>query len=541
MRVVQALMTLGFAVALSACGETSMTFNQGEPDIERLSDPAEAAEAALRADSTYDTVFDKAGREFGIPPAVLKAISFAQTRYEMVEGHEEFEGRPVSVGLMGLSAADLERASELTGATPEAIRTDALENVRAAAALIDAAAKELSLDRSDVRNLAPAVATMMDVEDLEARRSFVNDEVFHTLRLGVGAPSEELAQSGQALSLELEGELGTSQQELSVAPDYSKAVWRPSPNYNARPSGNIGKPGMVIIHTCEGAYSGCWGWLNNRASGASAHYVVNSNGSEISQLVRESQRAWHIAANYSCGYNNNVECWRNGYSSNHFTIGIEHAGYASQTSFPDGQLNASAQLVCNITKKHGIARDRYHIVGHGKLQPWNRTDPGPNWPWTTYLNKINSYCTSTPTPAPTGSIIIDSNNSNNDQKKGYIQVSSNWISTNSSAGYYGTGYYYASTAAVSDGATFWFYLPTAQTRTIDAWWVAGANRSPAAPFVAFNAAGTNLGTKNVNQQVNGGKWNTVGTWNFSAGWNKIVVSRWAATGHVVIADAVRVR
>ncbi len=540
MRVVQALMILGIAAGLSGCGETALTLTQAEPDIERLSDPAEAAEAALRADSTYDTVFDKAGREFGIPPAVLKSISFAQTRYQMVEGHEEFEGRPVSVGLMGLSSAHLERAAELTGATAEEIRTDPLQNVRAAAALLDAAAKELSVDRSDVRNFAPAVAELMDVGDAEARRNFVNDEVFHTLRLGVGAPSEELSQSGQALSLELEGDLGTSKQALSVAPDYAKAVWRPSPNYNARPSGNIGKPGMVIIHTCEGGYSGCWGWLNNPSAGASAHYVVNSNGSEISQLVRESQRAWHIAANYDCANNSSVECWRNGYSSNHFTIGIEHAGYASQSSFPDGQLNASAALVCNITKKYAIPRDRYHVVGHGKLQPWNRTDPGPNWPWTTYLNKINSYCGSGGGTAP-AAIIVDSNNGNNDKTKGYIQVSSNWTSSNATPGYYGTGYFHASTAAVSDGATFWFYLPTAQTRTIDAWWVAGTNRSPSAPFVAFNAQGTNLGTKSVNQQINGGKWNTVGTWNFTAGWNKVVLSRWTATGHVVIADAVRIR
>jgi hypothetical protein len=41
-----------------------------------------------------------------------------------------------------------------------------------------------------------------------------------------------------------------------------------------------------------------------------------------------------------------------------------------------------------------------HIVGHGQLQPWNRTDPGRNWPWTSYLAKVNSAC-STPTPTPT--------------------------------------------------------------------------------------------------------------------------------------------
>ena len=57
--------------------------------------------------------------------------------------------------------------------------------------------------------------------------------------------------------------------------DYPDAIWRASPNYSARPSGTAGKVAMVIIHTCEGGYAGCWGWLRNSASGVSAHYVVS--------------------------------------------------------------------------------------------------------------------------------------------------------------------------------------------------------------------------------------------------------------------------
>lgn len=325
----------------------------------------------------------------------------------------------------------------------------------------------------------------------------------------------------------------------AVAPDYpvSGTIWRPSPNYNARPSGDIGKVHMVIIHTCEGSYSSCWSWLTNSASSASAHYVVNGTGSEISQLVRESQRAWHIGATYECSRNGSHECWRNGYSSNHFTVGIEHSGYASQTSFPVGQIDASAKLSCDISKAYGIPRDRYHYVAHGQLQPYNRTDPGPNWPWTDYMNRINSHCGTSSGSA----IIVDSNNSNNNSSVARIEVSSNWTSTSSSPGYYGSGYYFANTAAVSDGATFWFYLPSAGTKTIDAWWTAGTNRSSTAPFIAYNAAGTEVGRVNVNQQVNGGAWRTLGTWSFSAGWNRVVLSRWTTSGYVVIADAVRVR
>ena len=46
---------------------------------------------------------------------------------------------------------------------------------------------------------------------------------------------------------------------------------------------------------------------------------------------------------------------------------------------------------------------------------------------------------------------------------------------------------------------------------------------------------------NVNQQANGGKWNTLGTYSFTAGWNKVQLSRWTTTGFQVVADAVQVR
>src|SRR5690606_32510446 len=138
-----------------------------------------------------------------------------------------------------------------------------------------------------------------------------------------------------------------------------------------------------------------------------------SDGKEISQLVTEANRAWHVAASYNCNLNGGTMCGRQGQSVNTFSIGIEHAGYASQKSFPGGQIEASAKLVCDMTKAHGIPRDRFHIVGHGKLQPYNRTDPGPNWPWSSYISRINTLCGSggtKPPPAPSsGGLVIDSN------------------------------------------------------------------------------------------------------------------------------------
>lgn len=141
----------------------------------------------------------------------------------------------------------------------------------------------------------------------------------------------------------------------------------------------------------------------------------------------------------------------------------------------------------------------------------------------------------------TRAIVVDSNNARNDASIARSAVSGNWSAATAASGYFGTGYYYATVAAVSDTADFWFYLPEAGTRTIDAWWTQGSNRSSTAPFIVENAGGTVLGRVSVNQQVNGGKWNALGSWNFSRGWNRVRLSRWTTNGSVVIADAVRIR
>lgn len=479
-----------------------------------------------------DAVFARAGAEFSVPADLLKAISFTETRWQMVKGEVEFEGMPAASGLMALRGQNVVDGAALARVTEEDARTDPLANVRAAAALLDRWAAAAGIARGELGAWAPVVARYSGIAGQDGQASYVHDGVYATLASGAVATRE--GRPWLSISpIDVDPDFPAAQ-STAMSADYASAVWRPSPNYNARPTGSIGVPAMVIIHTCEGSYSSCWSWLTNPSAGTSAHYVVNESGSEISQLVLEANRAWHIGATYDCTLNSSVDCWRNGYSSNHFTIGIEHGGYASQSSFPVGQVDASAKLSCDISKDHNIPRDKYHFVAHGQLQPYNRTDPGPNWPWTDYLNRINTHCGS-------GAIIVDSNNGNNDAAVARMDVSANWISSSGTAGYYGSGYYYASTQAISDGATFWFYLPANATKTVDAWWTAGTNRSATAPFIAYNAAGTEVGRVAMNQQLNGGKWNAVGTWAFTAGWNKVVLSRWTTTGYIVVADAVRIR
>jgi len=487
---------------------------------------------------SLDGDFAQAARTYDVPVDLLKAIAYVETQWQVIAGEEEHEGRPAGVGVFALWGDNLALGAKAAGLDVEAVQLDTAANITAAAARLAALAAERGVSGTDVMAWMPVVAAYSQNPDPESQQGYA-DDVLRVLASGASAIAEDgtvvgtLAPNAELVAPQTFIPFGTS--------DYPSSVWRPSPNYNSR---NGTPVSLVVIHTCEGNYAGCWGWLRNSAAGASAHYVVKENGAEITQLVREASRAWHVAAPYQCSRAGGQQCNRNGQSTNTFSVGIEHAGFASQASFSSGMIEASAKLTCDITKSHNIVRDRNHIVAHGQLQPWNRTDPGKNWPWSHYIDRVRAHCGSGGGGGGGGggtTIIVDSNNANNNQNVAKVTLTGAWTSSAGTPGYYGTGYWFANTAETSAPATFWFYQASAGSRTIDAWWTAGTNRSTAAPFVAYNAAGTEVGRRAVNQQGSGSQWVTLGTWNFSAGWNKVSLSRWAPAGKVVVADAIRVR
>src|SRR5574341_878605 len=360
--------------------------------------------------SPFDAAFAAAANEFNVPEPLLRAIGWTQTRWQMVRGTQEFPGRPAAYGVMALRGEALERGAALAGVTLDAAQSDPQANIRAAAALLARYAADAGIDRARPEAWAPAVARWSGIDLPEPRAAYLS-------RVNaVLAPEHQMTASGFSPSvaqLPCGGEPG---------PDYSSAIWRPSPNFNQRPADATGIPHIVIIHTCEGEYTGCWSWLANSASQVSAHYVVDEGGTEISQLVLERNRAWHIAALYRCDLNHQHDCWLNGVQSNDFTVGVEHAGFASQDSFPASQIQASAALVCDLTRRRNIPRDWQHIVAHGQLQPEDRTDPGPHWPGVRYIQWIQRDC---------GEIVVDDAASYNDSAVAASDGPSGWPASDS--------------------------------------------------------------------------------------------------------------
>lgn len=493
------------------------------PPQQPVAAAAVAVVARLPA-TRYDALIAAAARAHDIDAGLLKAIAWTETRFHETVPEDPDEpldhhGQPAAWGVMALRGERMERAAGLAGLDAADVRRSAAAGITAAAALLAEEARAAGVAHLPPSQWAPALERYSGIDGAAGRSEYA--------RVVLQATANADADRAATGSTDPCSPVTPPREEPS-----SLFVWRASPNFNQRASGVAGQVAMIIVHTCEGNYTGCWSWLINTVSQVSAHYVVNEAGTEISQLVDESARAWHIGASYDCTLNRSRRCDLNGAQSNHFTVGIEHAGFASQQTFPSQQIDVSAQLTCAISRRHNIPRDFQHIVAHGQLQPWNRTDPGPNWPWVRYITSAQQHC---------GEVVIDDDAAFNDADVARSSGSAVWASGSETAGYYGGGYRFAATSPASDDAIiFEFQLTRAGEHSIDARWTAGTNRSNAARFTIRNGH-TAVAAVDVDQRVGHGEWHTLARLQLPAGWHRVELSRRGAEGNVVVADAIRVR
>lgn len=128
-------------------------------------------------------------------------------------------------------------------------------------------------------------------------------------------------------------------------------------------------------------------------------------------------------------------------------------------------------------------------------------------------------------------IIVDNSSSG-------FTASTNWATGTAATNKYGNDYRYHTTQKISDAATWTANLSAAGSYQVSAWWAHGSNRSAAAPYIVYHSTGST--TVTVNQQLNGGVWNLLGTFNLNAGSNMAKLSCWTTeTNKVVMADAIR--
>lgn len=173
-------------------------------------------------------------------------------------------------------------------------------------------------------------------------------------------------------------------------------------------SGQV-KPLYLILHytagtTAEGAIS----WFKNRSSQASAHLVVDRDGS-VTQMVPLNRIAWHAGK----------RSWQGVDGLNSYSIGIEIVNAGRLTRSEEGewvnwadnkvppsevtvlahkngshasgwQIYTKAQLE-KVSEIGSALHERFKfldVVGHEDISPGRKIDPGPAFPMISVSSKI---------------------------------------------------------------------------------------------------------------------------------------------------------
>jgi N-acetyl-anhydromuramyl-L-alanine amidase AmpD len=345
-----------------------------------------AGHPATAATAAHDDVshsFVRAAAEFDVPRDLLVAIGYGESR---LDSHEGRPSHANGYGMMHLvsnpRSHTLERAAELTGETPTALRHDTAANIRGAAAVLRSYADRLGLDaddRDDAGAWYEAVAEYSGSTDARTARLYA-DSVYDFLARGVRATTS----AGDTVTLRPRAvrpergryadvpalDDGGSAAAGTLSTDYPPALWAPanSGNYTV---GRTSAISAVVVHVTQGSYAGSISWFQNPDSNVSAHYVIRSSDGQVTQTVRDKDTAYHAR------------------SGNPYSVGIEHEGYVDNPAwFTDAMYRSSAALTRHLADKYGIPKDRAHIVGHSEVPNNDHTDPGPNWNWSYYMQLV---------------------------------------------------------------------------------------------------------------------------------------------------------
>lgn len=394
--------------------------------------------------NNYSASFDKAYAQHPeIPKGILEAVSFCNTHFTHIEHaslqSESCNGIPNAYGVMGLTLDgqhyfqnNLGQVSQLSHYSIEEIIADPEKNILAFADAFVAIKKMLNINGNDIESNLPVLIYLSELPketegqlfalstqlygylqflstvDYQKQHNFPNHKIDFVKIFGEKNLEVLSATSVTVTDESVISNTGSHFHSPSLrspaSADYAPALWNAaaSCNYSSRSGTAVS---AVTIHTVQGSYAGCISWFQNCSASVSAHYVARSSDGQITQMVLESAKAWHVG------------------SHNPYTIGIEHEGYISTASwYTNAMYNASAALVRDICASgYGINPLRCYygpgcsggasscglgacttIKGHQMFSAQTHTDPGVNWNWAKYYLLINNSPTINTVTTATG-------------------------------------------------------------------------------------------------------------------------------------------
>jgi N-acetyl-anhydromuramyl-L-alanine amidase AmpD len=393
--------------------------------------------------NSYEASFRKAyALNPSIPKGVLESVAFSQSRFTHLGTTSQEPsciGYPTTHGVMGLIEDgkgyfrnNLVYVSQLSGYSVSDMKSDAEKSILAYAKAFSVVQTQMSISGNDLSLYKPIFVALSelplanDLQDDFAMNShlyqlywFLSNGEFQdfygfpdyliNMQAIFGTNYEVLSSSKTIVSSSsiatpsgaVYKTSGTPNSVTSV--DYGPALSDfTTCNYSSRAGTAIT---MVAIHDVEGSYAGCISWFKNCSASASAHYVMRSSDGQVTQMVLESNKAWHIG------------------SENPYTLGIEHEGYASTgyNWYTTTLLTSSANLVRDMCTSNGINPLRCYfgpgcsgttqqcqqgtcvkIKGHQMYPNQTHSDPGPYWNWDKFYKLLNNTPVVTTVTATSG-------------------------------------------------------------------------------------------------------------------------------------------
>ncbi|EFD64959.1 amidase [Streptomyces lividans TK24] len=305
---------------------------------------------------------------------------------------------PLPSGDLPARLTTLPRAAELTGMSPEALRTDPAANVAGGAALLAAAQRDLGEPLSaDPADWYAAVARFSGAEDSATAAAYA-DDVYEVIRTG----ERRTTDAGQRVSLAARPGVAPDVSRLDGAglraasaagtecPRSVSCEWVPAP-YEEFGDGDYGNHDLgtrpasqriryIVVHDTEGTWNGVLNMVQDPTY-VSWNYTLRSTDGHIAQHVKAKDVAWHAGNWYV----------------NAKSIGLEHEGFLAEPDawYTEAMYRSSARLVKYLAKKYDIPLDRQHVLGHDNVPgtttatiPGMHTDPGPYWDWRHYFQLL---------------------------------------------------------------------------------------------------------------------------------------------------------
>lgn len=368
-----------------------------------------------------------------VPKGILEAIAFTQTRFEFLDGTQEKSciGLPTAYTAFGLIKTGqnyfkntLAYVSLKSGIAENSILTNPQKATDAFAKAYLTIKNEMGVVSNHPQDHIPILVALSEIPYTKIESEYALQSHLYAVYSFLDDPNNQKKYGFPDYHLDFGQLFGGNLAVLSApyvkitpngiynqqgnhfnsgglkSPDYPPAIWDPAPSCNYSNRGTAVT--HVTIHTVQGSYAGAISWAKNCSSNVSYHYVIRSSDGQITQMVYESIKAWHVG------------------SENPYTIGYEHEGYVSNPAwYTTAMYNASAALSLDVTQNttYGISPLRTYygpsssgtntlgsctrIKGHQHYPNQSHTDPGINWDWERYYRLING--TPTPTTLTTNS------------------------------------------------------------------------------------------------------------------------------------------